>query len=313
MDNVDTLDRFIALDVETANPNYASICQIGAVKFEYGKIVGVFDCMVDPCTTFSGIHTDIHGIDESRVEGQPTFPEVLPRLERFIDRQVVVHHGFFDRSSLHQATELVGQPLAVAGWADTVDMARRAWPELPNHRLPTVSQHIGHPLPNHHHALADANAAGHVYIAAMYGPSYQPQWPLLSQLSLWDIPPVLKSTSTSPRARKRSPQRTSLFREYQRRFWQADRPRLAGEEVVIANNAKWELGCPELQSQIERHGGKLASRLSDQTTTLVVPDQELAGAKQSHQHKRARGWMRDGQALRVVSISEFKRLAELGD
>jgi DNA polymerase-3 subunit epsilon len=36
--------------------------------------------------------------------------------------------------------------------------SRRAFPQLPNHQLHTVSEYCGYHLANHHHALADAEA-----------------------------------------------------------------------------------------------------------------------------------------------------------
>jgi hypothetical protein len=46
------------------------------------------------------------------------------------------------------------------------NLARRVWPELPNHQLSTLEAHIGLEF-NHHHAQADAEAAGRVLVAMM--------------------------------------------------------------------------------------------------------------------------------------------------
>ncbi|MDR0953887.1 MAG: hypothetical protein LBM20_00690, partial [Rikenellaceae bacterium] len=40
--------------------------------------------------------------------------------------------------------------------------ARRAFPALPNHKLPTVARHIGFDFTRHHHALADAEACAEI-------------------------------------------------------------------------------------------------------------------------------------------------------
>jgi DNA polymerase-3 subunit epsilon len=45
-------------------------------------------------------------------------------------------------------------------------VARRLWPDLPNHKLNTLAAHIGHDF-RHHHAQADAEAAGRVLLAMM--------------------------------------------------------------------------------------------------------------------------------------------------
>ncbi len=43
---------FVAIDVETANPDQASICQIGAVAVQDGEIADTLDVLVDPETYF---------------------------------------------------------------------------------------------------------------------------------------------------------------------------------------------------------------------------------------------------------------------
>ena len=44
----------------------------------------------------------------------------------------------------------------------TCRQSRRLFPELPNHRLETVSLHVGYHLADHHHALADAEACAYI-------------------------------------------------------------------------------------------------------------------------------------------------------
>src|SRR5205814_1000464 len=65
--------EFVAIDVETANANMASICQIGIAHFANGKLTNEWKTYVDPQDHFDGINVSIHGIDESTVAGAPTF------------------------------------------------------------------------------------------------------------------------------------------------------------------------------------------------------------------------------------------------
>jgi DNA polymerase-3 subunit epsilon len=48
----------------------------------------------------------------------------------------------------------------------TYRLAARVWPGLKNHQLPTVAARIGHQF-DHHHAQADAEAAGFILPAMM--------------------------------------------------------------------------------------------------------------------------------------------------
>ena len=70
--------NFIAVDVETANADLASICQIGVARYENGQLAFEWKSYVDPKDYFDSRNMSIHGIDDSMVAGAPT---VLPPLK----------------------------------------------------------------------------------------------------------------------------------------------------------------------------------------------------------------------------------------
>lgn len=67
--------KFVALDVETANPDMASICQIGIVHFEDGKVVDSWSSLVNPKDYFDDMNVSIHGIEERDVRDAPDFKQ----------------------------------------------------------------------------------------------------------------------------------------------------------------------------------------------------------------------------------------------
>jgi DNA polymerase-3 subunit epsilon len=48
-------NHFIAIDVETANADISSICQIGIVEFQDGKIINQWETLVNPSARFDAI------------------------------------------------------------------------------------------------------------------------------------------------------------------------------------------------------------------------------------------------------------------
>ena len=56
---------FISVDVETANPDHASICQIGIVCFRQGQQAEQWESLVNPEDYFDEMNVFIHGIDAS--------------------------------------------------------------------------------------------------------------------------------------------------------------------------------------------------------------------------------------------------------
>jgi DNA polymerase-3 subunit epsilon len=77
--------NFTAIDVETANSDMSSICQIGLAKFENGILVKEWVSLIDPEDYFYEMNISIHGIDEDSVKGKPIFPQVLNELRDFLE------------------------------------------------------------------------------------------------------------------------------------------------------------------------------------------------------------------------------------
>ena len=95
--------RFIAIDVETANADMASICAVGAATFEHGRLVSEWYSLVDPDDYFDPVNISIHGIDENAVLGAPGYQDVSDAIEGLLFEATVVTHAHFDRVAMHQA------------------------------------------------------------------------------------------------------------------------------------------------------------------------------------------------------------------
>lgn len=159
---------FVALDVETANADMASICQIGVARFADGRIVEEWESLLDPEDYFDFVNVSIHGIDEEDVIGYPTFPAVVGELDRFLKDQVCVCHTHFDRVSIARARAKYSLPEFEITWLDSARVARRTWEDCAwsGYGLANVCEKIGYEF-EHHDALEDAKACGHILLAAI--------------------------------------------------------------------------------------------------------------------------------------------------
>ena len=159
--------EFAAIDVETANANMASICQIGVARFSNGQIVDEWETLVDPQSYFDMMNVSIHGIEEQDVAGAPTFPEIFCELLARLEAPAVITHTHFDRVAMYQACSKAGCPAFDCRWLDSARVARRAWEECARagYGLASVCEKIGYVF-RHHNALEDAKAAGHIILAA---------------------------------------------------------------------------------------------------------------------------------------------------
>ena len=158
---------FVALDVETANRNGGSICQIGIVTFEHGRIVDEWQTLVNPRARFDAGNIRVHGIRPQDVDDAPTFRQIAGEIhERTTGQIVVAHNANFDRSCLRYAHGEARLMEPDARWLCTVRVARRAWAgELERFGLKVVAGHLGLRF-QHHDALEDARACGQVLVAA---------------------------------------------------------------------------------------------------------------------------------------------------
>lgn len=120
-------EKFVAIDFETANANLASICQVGVVTFEDGRIIESWGSLVNPQDYFDWINVDIHGIDETTVKGAPTFQQIYPAMSDRLQNQVAVSHTSFDRTALLQATAKHNLANVSCRWLDSACVVRRAW------------------------------------------------------------------------------------------------------------------------------------------------------------------------------------------
>lgn len=83
--------RFIVLDIETANYNPASICQIGIVVLDDFKITQKIEYLIKPTpNVFVEKFSNLHGITSDMVEDAPTFNVVWDRIKHLFNRLIFV-------------------------------------------------------------------------------------------------------------------------------------------------------------------------------------------------------------------------------
>ncbi len=277
---------FVAVDVETANPDLASICQVGTVVFVNGQVRDSWESLVDPEDEFDPINVSIHGIDETAVRGAPRFSDVAPRLVELLVDQVVAIHTGFDRVALTRACDKYALPEIHCRWLDTARVCRRAWTQFSKSGfgLADIAAHCGIQF-RHHDALDDARTVGHVLLRAIAETGLTvEQW---------------------------------LLRAEQPIDSQGSRPKRSGNpdgelfgEVVVFTGA---LSVPrrDAADMAADAGCAVVDSVGKTTTVLVVGDQDvrkLAGRERSSKHRKAEGLIAKGQPIRVLTERDFRTL-----
>jgi DNA polymerase-3 subunit epsilon len=289
MKESDTLN-FVAIDVETANSDMASICQIGIVKYIERKLTEEWSLLVDPEDYFDSINISIHGITEEKVIGSPTFPEVASIVGGFINNTICVSHTHFDRVSICRALSKYGLSEFNPIWLDSAMVARRTWTELAQrgYGLANICNKIGYTF-KHHDALEDAKASAQVLLAAVEATGLG--------IELWlkrvKQPIDLTDISTDSKIKRDGNPEGKLY----------------GEVIVFTGT----LGIPrrEAADLAASIGCSVAKGVTKKTSLLVVGDQDvskLAGKEKSSKHRKAEQLIAKGQQIRIIKESDFKEL-----
>jgi DNA polymerase III subunit epsilon len=160
--------NFVAIDVETANADCSSICQIGIVKILNGVVVDEWKSYIDPEDIFNNINSHIHGISYHQVKDAPKLNQIADHLNGYLDKTITICHTHFDRVALQQAYDKYGLIIPDITWLDTARVARRTWSKYAwsGYGLSNICKDLEYKYQSHD-ALEDAKAAAFVLLKAI--------------------------------------------------------------------------------------------------------------------------------------------------
>jgi DNA polymerase-3 subunit epsilon len=281
---------FTAIDVETANPDLASICQVGIATVRGDTVTDVWTALVDPRMPFHPYNVAIHGIDAAAVAGAPTFSEMVGELESRLcpfSPAIVVSHTSFDRVSLSRA----GECSLPVTWLDSARITRRAWPEQyarKGYGLATIAHDLGIEF-RHHDAGEDARVAAEIVLRAS----------AKMQLGIEDWFLELSQCKVSKSG-------GSI-----RRGGNVEGP-LCGETLTFTGALS--LTRKSAADLAAAAGCAVHPGVTNETTLLVVGTQDiarLAGHEKSAKHRKAEALIEAGYPIRIIAEADFMRLCAI--
>lgn len=281
------MENFLALDVETANADMSSICQIGIVEFQDGKVVGQWGSLVNPEAYFDPFNISIHGIEPEMVKDAPLFPDLHPLIQQSVKDKIVVTHMSFDQTSLRRATQRYGLPEISCAWLDSARIVRRQWEQFKQsgYSLPNITRHLGINY-KAHDAVDDARAAGEVVLRAMQESA--------QSLDEWLKRAYIKPSGSGnvSHAQEGNP----------------DGP-FYGETIAFTGSLS--MHREEAAQLAVLAGCNVGDGVTQKTTILVVGIQKtdrLAGYDKSSKHRKAEKLVAEGQNIRIITEIDFLEL-----
>ncbi len=177
--------RFIAFDLETTGtvPGVDRIVEIGAVRFIDGVVESVFSTLIDPLRPIPPGASAVNGIKDEMVKGKPTIETILEPFTEFCgDDPMVAHNSPFDSQFLIADFKRFELPTPRGTVLDTLPIARKVFPGLPNYKLGTLVQHLKIPASDFHRAEEDATYCGKLFLELVKRISVNGQAPALENL-----------------------------------------------------------------------------------------------------------------------------------
>ena len=284
--------NFNAIDVETANADRESICQIGIVRVQDGKIEDQWQTLINPETWFDLWNIDIHGITQKDVQNSPALPEIRTELRKRLRGSVVISHSSFDRVAFERAMLRYNLEQLQVTWLDSTKIVRRAWPEnygKSGYGLKNVAKDLGISF-RHHDALQDAKALAEIVIQAC-------------RSSEIDIDGWLE--------RVKQPIFTTNTKLTITREGRTSGP-LFGEVIVFTG--KLAIKRQEAADLAASAGCMVTGSINNKVTLLVVGTQNmnvLNGYPKSSKHRRAEELVAQGNEIQILSENDFYELIHL--
>lgn len=157
---------YICFDLETTGLNVESdeIIEVGAVKVVEGRLTEQFTCFVNIHKPLSPFISDLTGISDAMLQREGYEKQaVIEEFVKFCDGYDLLGHNLmFDYKFMKTAASLYGLPFEKNG-IDTLDLARKFLPDLPNKKLGSLCEHYQYRNEKAHRAVYDAKATAYCY------------------------------------------------------------------------------------------------------------------------------------------------------
>lgn len=163
---------YVVVDTETTGfkpAGGAKLIEIGAVKVHNGNVIDCYGRLIDPHRPIPEHITDLTGITDTMVDGQPDIRDVLPEFNKWLGERTIImaHNATFDLSFLDAAMRTVGKERFFFPhlFLDTLEMSRKIHPEKRSHKVADLIRDYGIGRDERHRALSDATQENMLYEA----------------------------------------------------------------------------------------------------------------------------------------------------
>ena len=199
------MKKFAVIDFETTglSPDMGDrATEVGVVILCNGEIVDSYQSLINPGRPIPAFVQELTGISNGMVRNAPDGPSVMQALQSFVgDIPFIAHNASFDAKFLDAEYARAGLRRRTE-FACSLLLARRMYPDMPNHKLGTLVRYLSLPTTgDYHRALADAEMTAHLLARMLRDLEQQLDADLVSHTALTKLQRVPKKTFADTIAR----------------------------------------------------------------------------------------------------------------
>lgn len=298
--------EYFVIDVETANHDYSSICQIGLVKVRSGEIIDKINWYLNPETTFDEHNTKIHGITFNKVSDSPTFKYLYPKLREKLNSKFTLHHTSFDRVAINRACSIHDLDPIETKWLDSSMIVRNTWSEFSGsgYGLSNLANEFNLNF-KHHDALEDAIVTAKIITLACEE----------SELSIDEWFKHFGKRNSRIGLKSNNKLTSNKWQNYEglkRKIEGNPEGPLSNHNIVFTG--KLNMSRKKAAEIASGMGCTVSTTVSKKTTLLVVGDQDLsllAGYNKSTKQRKAEKLIEKGSELKIIDENGFYELCHI--
>lgn len=285
----------IIVDLETTglDANYDQIIEIGAIKIdlESGEIIDKFQTFSLPESNYvfeeegdvdedgfivSPFKLDpfiinLTGITDEMLIGAPSNANAVESFFKFADSYPIwAYNAQFDSKFLNQHID------EHRSLRDILVVARKTFPELKNHKLSTVANHLNISIEGAHRALADCLISKEI---------------LIKGLQLQKLHPELVQ-----------------YHNFKASDFIANEQGIFYGKTIVFTGSLTAMSRETAADHASKYGFKIGSGVTKKTDYLVVGVQDLdklAGHEKSLKHRKAEELIKNNFSIKIITESNF--------
>lgn len=158
--------HYTVIDIETNGiSGICEIIEVSALRVRNEVIEDSFSTLIKPTLPITWFTFNLTGITDAMVENAPNIGDVMQSFYDFIGKDILIGHNVnFDVNFLYDNLYIHCGLILDNSFVDTLRLARKALPNLPNHKQATVAEYYKIATDGAHRALRDCEICNACYL-----------------------------------------------------------------------------------------------------------------------------------------------------